>query len=216
MRRLSESERIDLDRREFALSITREIERIQSQPLDLSIIQSGKHQAESQLRYLAPLLEVATPEQKPVLEAEIARQKAQLARCVTELDVRPDEFNVQRVPPETPGPNEPQSIPATRNLVDPEASAVPQIPGRTAATLIPRPRELGAYRRAILKAFMRKKELDGMDALSRHLGCSRTQLYGMARGDKSRYSDDRLNVLLGRIECTRARWDNESPLTSGA
>jgi len=242
---------IALDRRKFALLVARDIERTQSQPVNLSVIQSGKHQAESQVGYLEGLLEVATPEQRPALEADIARYRALSARCATELATRRDELNVQQVPPKTQGPNKPHSIPTARNLVDPETPAVPETPGLTAAALMPsgeggsrhpnsptshlehqaapvvaevgrasgrgpQPRDLRANRLAILKAFKRKEKLDGMDAVSRRLQCSRTQLYGMVRGDTHRYNDDRLDAVLGKLECTRAHWDNKSPLTSGA
>ncbi len=125
MRTLSESELIALDRREFALSVTQEIERIESQPVDLSIILNGIHVGESKLRYLARLLEVATPEQKPILEAEIARYEALLTRHKAELAAREEALTVETGPLE---PVDLDATPAARNFDDREAMAVAQIP----------------------------------------------------------------------------------------
>jgi hypothetical protein len=66
---------------------------------------------------------------------------------------------------------------------------------------------LKAHRRRILKAAMTDKHLDGMDALARHMGVSETALNGMARGDKTRYGDNKLAAALSRINCTPAKWN---------
>jgi hypothetical protein len=70
------------------------------------------------------------------------------------------------------------------------------------------PHELKKHRLAILKAFQREKALADMEALGRRVGASRTQLYGMARGDTSRYSADKLDLVLRKINCPRQQWDN--------
>lgn len=69
------------------------------------------------------------------------------------------------------------------------------------------PRALAAHRRAIMKAFMTANSLVGMDALARRLGASKSALYGMVRGDKTRYRDDTLNAMLNKIGCPRSKWD---------
>jgi hypothetical protein len=69
------------------------------------------------------------------------------------------------------------------------------------------PRSLAAHRRAILGAFMTEKSVDGMEALARYLGVSETALYGIIRGDRTRYSDDRLDSVLKQIHCPRSKWD---------
>jgi hypothetical protein len=68
-------------------------------------------------------------------------------------------------------------------------------------------RSLAAQRRAIFKVFMTANSLDGMDSLSRRLGVSKTALHGMARGDRTRYRDDKLDSVLKQIGCPRAKWD---------
>jgi hypothetical protein len=62
----------------------------------------------------------------------------------------------------------------------------------------------------ILKAYKQKRHIDTMDSLARHLGVSKVGIYGMARGDGSRYGDDRLNLVLQKLGCTRDHWDNPS------
>jgi hypothetical protein len=66
--------------------------------------------------------------------------------------------------------------------------------------------DLIANRRAILAAFIEMKGFDSVGSLSRHLGISETALQGMVRGDKSRYSESKLNTTLNKMGCSRAEW----------
>jgi hypothetical protein len=68
-------------------------------------------------------------------------------------------------------------------------------------------RSLAAHHRAIIKAFIAADSLDGLASLSRRLGVSKSALHGMARGDRKRYSDDKLDSVLKQIGCSRAKWD---------
>jgi hypothetical protein len=72
------------------------------------------------------------------------------------------------------------------------------------------PRSLAAHRRSILRAAIMHKELDGMDALARHLGASETALNGMVRGDKTRYADEKLASVLKKLDCSPAKWNRVS------
>ena len=66
---------------------------------------------------------------------------------------------------------------------------------------------LRAHRHAIIKAFMKQNSHEGMAALTFKLGVSETALQGMIRGEKKRYSDDKLDSVLKQIGCPRAKWD---------
>ena len=59
---------------------------------------------------------------------------------------------------------------------------------------------LKAHRRSILKAHAPNRDFK---SLARHLGVSPSALYGMARGDRSRYSEDTLKEVLDTIGCSR-------------
>ena len=72
-------------------------------------------------------------------------------------------------------------------------------------------RTLRTHRRRILKACMDDKDLDGMDALARRLGVSPSALYGMVRGDRSRYSEETLATVLTRLGCSPAKWNRAVP-----
>lgn len=97
-------------------------------------------------------------------------------------------------------------------------SSRPLMKGR-ATTPLPPPRPsriLKAHRRAILKDFMKKNSLDSMDALARALGVSKTALNGMIRGDRKRYSVDKLALVLGQIGCPSAKWDRAAKSSARA
>jgi len=64
-----------------------------------------------------------------------------------------------------------------------------------------------AAKRAILKEYGSKRELNTIDAIASRLGVSRTALYGMTTGDTERYSEDTLRSVLEKIGCSRAKWD---------
>jgi hypothetical protein len=65
-----------------------------------------------------------------------------------------------------------------------------------------------AGRRAILKKYRKKKDLRTMDDLARNLHVSRTALYGMTAGDRTRYSVDALDTVLDRIGCSLTEWNS--------
>ena len=67
-----EAMRSEGKKKALEISVIRLGAQIQSQPVDLSVVQDGKHEAESMLISLASLLEAATPERRPVVKAEIA------------------------------------------------------------------------------------------------------------------------------------------------
>jgi hypothetical protein len=71
----------------------------------------------------------------------------------------------------------------------------------------PPSRNLKAHRHAILKDFIKQRGLEGMAGLARHLGVSRTALYGMEWGDRKRYSDITLDAVLEKISCSRSEWN---------
>jgi len=66
---------------------------------------------------------------------------------------------------------------------------------------------LKRHRRGILKAAVERKELDGMAALSRHLGVSSTALRGMVNSDTNRYGESTLIETLKKLGCPREKWD---------
>jgi hypothetical protein len=66
-------------------------------------------------------------------------------------------------------------------------------------------RTLKVHRMGILKAHA--PHIKDVTALAGHLGVSPSALYGMVRDDRSRYSQDKLEVVLSRIGCSRAKWD---------
>jgi hypothetical protein len=68
-------------------------------------------------------------------------------------------------------------------------------------------RSLAAHRRSILKASIPAGSANDMGAIARRLGVDVSALHGMARGDRTRYSDDKLELVLKKISCTRAKWD---------
>ena len=74
-------------------------------------------------------------------------------------------------------------------------------------------RTLAAHRRSILKASTQAGSANDMDAIARRLGVSTSALHGMARGDTTRYSDDKLKSVLKNISCTRAMWDGAAKPT---
>ncbi len=65
-------------------------------------------------------------------------------------------------------------------------------------------RTLKAHRMGILKASAPNKP---MKALARHLGVSPSALYGMVRDDRTRFSPEKLRMVLSKIGCSRTRWD---------
>jgi hypothetical protein len=67
---------------------------------------------------------------------------------------------------------------------------------------------LKSHRRRILKDYRGHLQPDTVDHLARRLAISKTQLYGMVRGDTSRYGADTLNLVLQKLECSRELWDN--------
>jgi len=85
---LSEAEMIVLDRRLVMRAIEQDVERTASEPVPISIVGIGKDGAESQLKYLNSLLEIATPEEKPALEAKIDHCRALHTKHATELTAR--------------------------------------------------------------------------------------------------------------------------------
>lgn len=66
---------------------------------------------------------------------------------------------------------------------------------------------LRAHRLGILKAYMEAKRLEDRGALARHLGVSKSALYGMVRGESVRYSEETLTAVLEKIGCSRPKWD---------
>jgi hypothetical protein len=68
-------------------------------------------------------------------------------------------------------------------------------------------RSLAHYRRDIRKHFMLKSGIERVDVLARKLGVTTSALYGMERGDTTRYSAAKLDSVLKKIGCTRAKWD---------
>jgi hypothetical protein len=84
-----------LDRRSFERSIEQEVERIKARPINLSVIANAKSTLESELKYLAQLREVATPEEIRELDSKRRRLGAKLARIAAELAARNNEQEVE-------------------------------------------------------------------------------------------------------------------------
>lgn len=195
---LTEAQRIALDSREFQQDIERYVEQMQSQPIPLSVVRDGKLFAEIKLASLRRQLELATAEERPHVEEEIAQCLGRLERCIAELTARGDEVN------------EPQDLPSYGQspVVDEISETLVKPEDRSA--IRPAVKVLHKHRLSILRNRRQHLQLESMDHLARHLAISRTQLYGMARGDTSRYSEDALNRLLKKLECDRERWDTPS------
>jgi len=70
------------------------------------------------------------------------------------------------------------------------------------------PRQLAAHRLTLLKAFIPPGSPSDMAAIGRRLGASPSALYGMTRGDASRYRNEKLESVLTQIGCSRAKWDH--------
>ncbi len=77
-------------------------------------------------------------------------------------------------------------------------------------------RDLKEQRMGILRAFAPSRDHKQMKDLARHLGVSPSALYGMVRDDRSRYSQDKLETVLSRIGCSRAKWDRSPKPASHA
>lgn len=67
---------------------------------------------------------------------------------------------------------------------------------------------LKRHRRAIVDRFKKRHELESLEFVARRLGVSETALQGMIRGDARRYSREKLELVLGKFECTKADWDH--------
>ena len=72
-------------------------------------------------------------------------------------------------------------------------------------------RKLALHRRTILLSYMSKKRLDGLTFLALHLEVNPSALYGMIRQDRSRYSEEKLSVVLTKIGCSREQWNRLTP-----
>ena len=72
-------------------------------------------------------------------------------------------------------------------------------------------RKLALHRRRILVSYMRKKGLDGLKFLAVHLEVDPSALYGMIRQDRSRYSEEKLSLVLTKIGCSREQWNRPTP-----
>ncbi len=197
---LTEAQRIALDQREYRQDIDRHVKQMQSQPVHLSAVRNGKLFAEINLASLRRQLELATSEERPHVEEEIAECLARLERCTAELTERCDRVDEPQEPPRDGQP--PVADEISETLITPEARS----------SIRPAAKVLHKHRLRILKDRRRYLQLDSMDHLARHLGICNTQMYGMAREDTSRYGDDRLNLVLRQLECSRERWDNLSSL----
>jgi hypothetical protein len=81
---LTESDLVTLDRRAFQHEVARYLAQLQAQPVPLSVVRNGKDFAEAKLLSLRRTLEVATLEERPRLEEEIAQFKAGQAPDVTQ------------------------------------------------------------------------------------------------------------------------------------
>lgn len=81
-----------------------------------------------------------------------------------------------------------------------------QEPDKTGPTLVPK--SISNARRRILKKFQSKRGINTVDALARSLGLSRSALYGMTTGDRNRYAEDKLKMMLKKIRCPRAKWNS--------
>jgi hypothetical protein len=92
---LSEAQRIALDRREVRRSIEQESRIIESRTDPLSLVRIGLEGAGSKLKSLARQLEVATPEEKPAVEAEIAHYRALHTKHAAALSERGEALIVE-------------------------------------------------------------------------------------------------------------------------
>jgi Helix-turn-helix len=87
--------------------------------------------------------------------------------------------------------------------------ALPQTSGKpqTAVSKVTRLR-----RREILKCYRDANEISTQEALARHLGVSPTALQGMVRGDRTRYSDEKLKEVLKKMNTPFDEWRQQEPL----
>jgi hypothetical protein len=67
-------------------------------------------------------------------------------------------------------------------------------------------RALHAHRLKILKTYIAENSLGSMDGLARRAGSTPTALYAMARGDRTRYSPEKLDKVLKKVGCSNAEW----------
>ena len=67
-------------------------------------------------------------------------------------------------------------------------------------------RALKAHRLKILKAYIAEKSLGCMDRLAGQTGTTKSALYGMTRGDSTRYSPETLDRVLKKVGCSQAEW----------
>jgi hypothetical protein len=234
---LAETDIIALDRREVQHAIAQELERIQSRPVEDSVVRDGRDFAKVKLESLRRLLEIATPEERVRIEEEIARYQARQTRCDAELAAReqtslnrqdpptamkrPDRNSTNQPAAEDGTSREPEAINPNALSSAPVGPSVPFSSSRSnvgqarstvdgshgEATRRRASREVKRHRLRILKTLVQKRELTGMEALALRLQISVTALYGMVREDRTRYSDDKLDSVLEQIRCTRAEWD---------
>lgn len=61
-------------------------------------------------------------------------------------------------------------------------------------------------RREILQRYRQTKEISTQEILARHLGVSPTALQGMLRGDRSRYSMEKLGEILKKMNVSPDEW----------
>lgn len=145
---LTEAQRIALDQREFHQAIAREADRMHSQPVPLSVVRDGKLFAENKLASLRRQLELATPEERPHVEEEIAEYSARLARRNAELAEWGDEGNVLEDPPKVDRPA------ANDQVSEMHAETV------VFETVRPTARELRRHRLGILKAYAQRMHIN--------------------------------------------------------
>jgi hypothetical protein len=69
---------------------------------------------------------------------------------------------------------------------------------------------LKAHRLRILKEYKANREITTIDILARNLGVSPSALYGMARQDRNKYSEERLRMVLKKIGCSHEKWNRTS------
>jgi hypothetical protein len=110
-----------LDRRTFQRAIEKEVERMNSLPIHISVVKSAKSALEQKLKYFAGLREVATPEEAGEIDAEMTRLSNHLTKIDAELAARADEDTVD---PSTLPDKAPEAVTASREARVAECTAL--------------------------------------------------------------------------------------------
>jgi hypothetical protein len=96
---------------------------------------------------------------------------------------------------------------SSRNRLSPGVVNTTEASGQT----MEEEEDLSRHRRRLLKSIQTDLGLSKHSELCKHLGVSRSALYGMTKGDRTRYSEPALAKVLEKVGVSRSEWDSPPP-----